>query len=366
MTNKFLSEELREWLDVSRREFMQRISLGAASAAVAGSVLAKSVSADELRDHVQVADTGKKVKVGIGLNYGPFNQPWRRGCWRLCKTVLDGGGEIVAVRGEPSKDSEQQSERQLLDRGIDVLCLGIYSQESETAFIVDEAKKRGIKTVGFAVPVKESPAVVEDTWGTAMVMGYQIQNVLQRQGTLVQTAEDRGFYTPFDMEGDLLELMTKYEPRMKMLPFMPGSTSTNDQISKGRENALALLQANPDPDSIQAIVSWWWPLTLGAVQALKQMNRKNIKVFNHYFSDQFLTEFQNPDNTIEFSTDTPWHIMGDKTGELALALGRGEDVKPNVYHVPVTSITKDQAAKSLAEIQEMDKQAIALLKQYGG
>ncbi len=72
MTNKFLSEELREWLDVSRREFMQRISLGAASAAVAGSVLAKSVSADELRDHVQVADTGKKVKVGIGLNYGPF------------------------------------------------------------------------------------------------------------------------------------------------------------------------------------------------------------------------------------------------------------------------------------------------------
>jgi hypothetical protein len=41
-------------------------------------------------------------------------------------------------------------------------------------------------------------------------------------------------------------------------------------------------------------------------------------------------------------------------------------VPNNVYRVPITAITADEAGKALAELQEMDKQAIALLKQYGG
>ena len=214
--------------------------------------------------------------------------------------------------------------------------------------------------------VKDLPAVVEDTWGTATVMGYYIQNALQRQGTLVQTAEAKGFYTPFDMEADMLDLMTKYEPRMKMLPFMHGGVSTQDEIADGRQNALALLQAHPEPHSIDAIISWWWPFTIGAGQALAQSNRTDIKLFNHYFSDQFLSAMAAKTYPIEFSTDVPWHLLGQKTGELAIKLGRGETVPNNVYRVPITAITVDEAAKSLAEIQDMDKQAIALLKQYGG
>ncbi|TIN53617.1 MAG: hypothetical protein E5Y29_32660, partial [Mesorhizobium sp.] len=70
------------------------------------------------------------------------------------------------IRGEPTKPSEQSAERALLDRGIDALVMGIYSQESETAYIADEAHKRGIKTVGFTIPVKNSPAVMDDVWGT--------------------------------------------------------------------------------------------------------------------------------------------------------------------------------------------------------
>ena len=69
---------------------------------------------------------------------------------------------------------------------------------------------------------------------------------------------------------------------------------------------------------------------------------------------------------LEFSTDVPWHLLGEKTAHLAVQLGRGETVPNNVYRVPITAITVDQAAKTLAELQEMDKQAIALLKQYGG
>ena len=349
---------------VNRRHFLGGMGLAVGAAGAAGLIggLKPVLAADRLP---AFESNGKKVRVGLGLNYGPFNQPWRRGCWRIVQTVLDAGGEVVTVRGEPSKQSEQDSARQLLDRGIDVLVLGIYSQESETAYIVDDAQRRGIKTVGFMVPVKDSPSVAEDTWGTATLTGYYLQNVLQRQGSIVQTAEDRGFYTPFDMEVDQLNLMTSFEPRMKMLPFMSGSVSTSDQISKGRENVLSLLQANPDPASLSAIASWWWPLTIGASQALTQMGRK-VHLTNHFFSEQLLSEMQSPDSQIEFSTDTPYHTAGDWVGKLAIALGQGVAVPPNTYHLPVTSITKAEAGAALKELKEMDEKAIALLRNYGG
>lgn len=347
-------------------KFSRRTLFSGAGALAGASLLGTGMMGSASAADLPVPKTGKKVRVGVPLNYGPFNQPWRRGCGALVQTLLDYGCEPVCVRGEPTKQSEQDAERALLDRKIDVLCLGIYSQESETAFIADEAKKRGIQTVGFAVPVKDSPAVLEDTWGTAASLGYFVHNALGHKGTIVQTAEDKGFYSPFDMEADMLDLMTKYEPRMKMLPFMPGSTSTSDQIAKGRENALALLQANPKPGSVSAIVSWWWPLLIGAGQALKQAGRTDVRLFGHYWSDQLLKDMAAKTYPIEFSTDVPWHTIGKKTAELAVALGRGQKVETKRYYVPVDSCTPETANAELAKVQKMDKEAIALLGKYGG
>ncbi len=350
---KNLLHEALEFGDWSRRDFMKK------SGVAAGTLLAAN--------QFSFANAaGKKVRVGIPLTYGPFNQPWRRGCWQLVKTVLDMGGEPVTVRGEPTKASEQQAELALLDRDIDVLVMGIYSLEPETEYIADEAKARGVPCVGFAAPVKDSPAVLEDTWATAMTLGYYVHNALGRKGTIVQTAEDKGFYSPFDMEADMLELMTRWEPNMNELPFLPGSVSTKDQISKGRENMLALLQANPEPGSVSAHISWWWTLTVGAGQAMQQLGRSDVRLFNHYFSDQFLSEMAAGTYPIEFSTDIPWHTIGTKTAELAMAMGSGETVAPNHYRVPTTAIVQEQAAETLAEVKEMDRQAIALLKEYGG
>lgn len=340
--------------DVSRRGFLAGTGSTLALAGLAGTLAAPAIA------------QAKAVRVGLGLNYGPFNQPWRRGCYTLLKKVVELGGEPVTVRGTPSKQSEQDSARTLLDRDIDVLVLGIYSLESETAYLVEEAQRRGIKTVGFAVPVKDSPFVTEDTYGTGTVMGYHVMNATGRQGTFVQTAESRGFYTPFDQEGDTFALMASYEPRMKLLEFMSGSVSTQDQISKGRENVLSLLQANPQPGSITGIISWWWPLTIGAAQALRQMNRSDVRIFNHYFSNQLLEEMSQPDSPIEFSTDVPWHTMGEMVADIAIKLGHGEEVPPFHSRVPVTQITKDQAPAALAEVQKMDEEAIAFLAKYGG
>jgi ABC-type sugar transport system substrate-binding protein len=350
---------------VSRRSLLRGLGAMSVGVAAVGGVLGQVKTA--LAQEVPLAtNTGKKVRVGLPLNYGPFNQPWRRGCAAIARTVQERGGELVTVRGEPSKQSEQQSELQLLDQGIDVLVIGIYQTESETAFIVDQARERGIKTVGFAVPVKDSPAVVEDDWGVGVNMGYLVQNALQRQGTIVQTAEDRGFYAGFDKMNDVVELMTKFEPRMTVLPFMSGSVSTSDQISKGRENVLSLLQANPDPASVQAIVSWWWPLAVGASQALRTMPDRDILIASHYFSEQLLGEMASPGSKIRFATDTPWGYMGEKVAELAMRLGRDEEVENIVYRSPINTIRANEAATTLEQLLAEDAAAIALLANYGG
>jgi ABC-type sugar transport system substrate-binding protein len=355
-----LAQEALEYAEWTRRSV-----LGALSAAGAG-LGAMGMTSSAHAEEAPQPSGGKKIKVGIPLTYGPFNQPWRRGCWQIVKTVMDLGCEPVCLRGEPTKQSEQNVERALLDRGIDALCMGIFSLESETAAIAEEAHKRGIKTVGFAVPVKDSPCVVEDTWGNTTVMGYYVQNALKRQGTIAQIAENRGFYQPADMEIDMMELMTRYEPRMKMLPVMPGGVSSQDELSIGRQNVLSLLQANPQPGSIAGIVAWWWPYAIGAGQAMQQLGRNEVRIFNHNFSDQLLSAMAAKAFPIEFSTDVPWDELGKKTAEIAVALGRGQDVPPIPYRIKVTAITQDQAAATRENLLDQDKQAIALLGKFGG
>ncbi|WP_246687092.1 hypothetical protein [Mesorhizobium sp. M3A.F.Ca.ET.201.01.1.1] len=350
---------------MTRRSLLRGLGSMYVGAAALGGLVAGRKTA-WAQDVPKAPSTGKKVRVGMPLNYGPFNQPWRRGCAAIARTVEARGGEFVTVRGEPSKQSEQQGQLQLLDQNIDVLILGVLQTESETAFIVDQAQQRGIKTVGFQVTAKNSPAIVEDSFTAGVQMAYLVQNELSRQGAVVQTAEDRGFFAGFDKSVDTVELMTKYEPRMKCLPFMPGSVSTSDQMAKGRENTLSLLQANPDPASVQAIIAWWWPLAVGAAQALRTAPDRDIMLACYYFSDQLLSEMASPGSKIKIAMDSPWRVSGEKVVDLAMLLGRGEKVENIVYYTETETIRPPQAAATREKLLAEDKAAIELLAKYGG
>ncbi|RVA02657.1 hypothetical protein EN939_30865, partial [Mesorhizobium sp. M7A.F.Ca.CA.002.05.1.1] len=104
-----LAQEATEYTDFNRRTLLKSVGGLIGGAALAStSILA---SAEEITPPA----AGKKVRIGVPLTYGPFNQPWRRGCWQIVKAVLDAGGEVVTIRGEPTKPSGQSAERALLD-----------------------------------------------------------------------------------------------------------------------------------------------------------------------------------------------------------------------------------------------------------
>ena len=340
--------------DLSRQDFIKRSGALAAAAVVAK---------PQLFDFIMKS---KKVRIGIPLTYGPLNQPWRRGAGMLVKKVLEMGAEPVTFRGEPTKASERNAEEQLLTRGIDALVMGIYQTQLESKATAQRAQSRGIPTVGFATYVYNSPAVVEDQFGTALKLGNWVLDKLQRRGTVVQTAENPGFYQPFDIEVSMLNLMVKWQPQMTMLPFLPGGVSTQNERQLSRQNVTSLLSAHPQKGSVNAIVSWWWPDSLGAADALRQTGRTEIIIANHYFSNELLTYMSQPNSLILASTDTPWHILGTKTAELAVRMARGERIPPTTSFVPVTFIEKKDAARTLADVKRMDSEVIALLRHYGG
>ena len=95
---KMLVEEALDFASFNRRSLLVRTG-ALAGASLLGGSFARTADAEEIKP----ATGGKKVRIGIPLTYGPFNQPWRRGCWQLVKTVLDLGGEPVTIRGEPTK-----------------------------------------------------------------------------------------------------------------------------------------------------------------------------------------------------------------------------------------------------------------------
>jgi hypothetical protein len=101
-----LLDEALRFGQLTRRGFVSGAATIAAGAGALASGLVTSASAQEF----DVPKTGKKVRVGLGLNYGPFNQPWRRGCWQLGKTVVVPVTQwFLALKRSPDVSKSQNS-----------------------------------------------------------------------------------------------------------------------------------------------------------------------------------------------------------------------------------------------------------------
>ncbi len=70
---KFWNEEMQEHIGFNRRQILAGLGAGIAAA---GALAATAQSAYALTSDIpKFVSNGKKVKVGLGLCYGPFNQP---------------------------------------------------------------------------------------------------------------------------------------------------------------------------------------------------------------------------------------------------------------------------------------------------
>ena len=320
-------------------------------------------------DAPNVTAAAKKIRIGVPLTYGPQNQPWQRGAAMLLQTLEKRGVEIVPMRGTPGGDSERAVMRRLMQMKVDALPIGIYSNRSESIPLVKEAQGLGIKTAGWITYAVDSPCVMEDAWAVANKLCQMMVANTGGEGGVVYTAESPGFYPPFDMMGKFLETFLKFQPRMENLGYVDGGVSTEDEVAKSRRNFTAFFRAHPKKGSVKVVMSFWWPDTIGAIQAMRDLGRdkEGILVFNQYVSKTLYEEMARADSPIVGTTDTDWRWIGEKLGNLLVDLAEGKKISANEnYWCPVPWYPKSQAPELLKALIKTDEWTHEKLIKYGG
>lgn len=116
-------------------------------------------------------------------------------------------------------------------------------------------------------------------------------------------------------------------------------------------------------------MSFWWPDTIGAIQAMREQGRdkEGILVYNQYASKTLYTEMARPDSPLVGTTDTDWRWIGEKLADVLVDLAKGKDVPQNeIFWCPVPFYPKAKAQELLDWITKTDEWTHNKLKEYGG
>jgi ABC-type sugar transport system substrate-binding protein len=156
---------------------------------------------------------------------------------------------------------------------------------------------------------------------------------------------------------------------MKLYPSVDGGVSTQEEISIARNNFAAVFKANPEKGAFKVIIGWWWPDTVGAIQAMREQGRdkEGIGVFNTYVSKTLLTEMARPDTPLVGCADLDCIKLGTMIGDFLYGVATNPTFpKTEVGWGPVQWIPKEKAKETLEWLTKDDERTQKKLKQYGG
>jgi ABC-type sugar transport system substrate-binding protein len=325
---------------------------------IVGGVMTNTMAAEE------------KIRIGVPLTYGPQNQPLQVMAAHILNRLEELGAQPVALRGSPSSESTLSVCRRLLQMNIKSLVVGIYPNRSESMGLAKEAHEKGVKTVGWGgTNIVDSPFITDDMWGNALNVGKKLYVFTQGEGGILHTNESKGFFPPADIMDNLFEVFMKYQPRMKLYPFIDGGVSTQDEIALSRNNFAAVFKANPKKGAFKGIVSWWWPNTIGAIQAMREQGRdkEGIGVFSTFVAKTLLTEMVRADTPLVGTMDIDCKAMGVTIAEYLYRLAKGENLSEEiVIWIPYKWIPRDQAKAALDNFNKEIEWTQKKLKEYGG
>ncbi len=213
---------------------------------------------------------GKK----IGIASREITNDYNRGIIAGAQKLIEGDGDTIVVadgQGDPRKHNENIEN--LINSHVDGLIIQLGNAQ-QLAPEVAKAKAAGIPVVTTSVGARTEGALTE-------VGGDE---------DLMATLMSRALLSSIDYKGDvyvvwvpgaplletrkrILEAMVKDYPKIKL-----HEVPTEHSAAKVQSQMEDLLTANPDPGSIAAVWGAYDLLTSGAVQAIRQAGRTEIKV----------------------------------------------------------------------------------------
>ncbi len=219
---------------------------------------------------VPASAAGKRI--GIALR--EITNDYNRGIIAGARKVIEADGDTVVVadgQGDPRKHNENIES--LINSHVDGLIIGL-GDAQQLAPEVAKANAAGIPVVTAGVGSKTEGALTEvggDEDLMAVLMTRALLSSIDYKGDVYVV------WVPgaplLETRKRILEAMVKDYPKVKL-----HEVPTEHSAAKVQTQMEDILTANPEPGSIAAVWGAYDLLTSGAVQAIRQAGRNEIKV----------------------------------------------------------------------------------------
>ncbi|SDT26934.1 sugar ABC transporter substrate-binding protein [Microlunatus soli] len=216
--------------------------------------------------------SGGKLKVGIASREitNDYNRDIIAGAAAVFKKH---GASVVTTNGGGDETTHENNIRNLINSGVDAIFIQLGDPES-LAPIVQQAERRGITvvTAGIGSAIK---GAVTDVGGDEMLMAEMVARALL--GAMDYQGDLYAFWVPgaplLETRLRVLKAVVADYPQVR-LHLEP----TDHSPAKVQSQMQAVLTAHPKQGSISGVWGAYDQMTSGAVQAIQQANRPEIKV----------------------------------------------------------------------------------------
>jgi ribose transport system substrate-binding protein len=245
---------------------------GCSLSAPGGSTGASSTPGTAASGGVSRGGSGGPLKIGIASReiLGDYNRDIISGAEA---TIKKAGGSFTVTDGQTSQTNEINNINNMINSGINGLIIQL-GDPGQLAPVVAKAQAKGIKVITTSIGSKVDGTLTDvggDEALMAEMMGRALLSSINYQGDVY------AFWVP---GAPLLETRLRvFQAMLKDYPKVTLHLEPSDfSPAKVQSQMQAILTAHPQPGSIAGVWGAFDQMTYGAVQAIQQAHRTDIKV----------------------------------------------------------------------------------------
>ncbi|HVG47950.1 MAG TPA: substrate-binding domain-containing protein [Rubellimicrobium sp.] len=248
--------------------------------------------------------------------------------------VVDTAGDIPAVISRLEDAATQQ---------VDAIVINVDPAQVEAGLA--QAQAAGIPVIG--MDAGSSPLLATNVTSNGYAMAAEtaayVVNRLGGEGRVVMFTFDP--FPPVQQRGVIADAIFGNNPDIEIIDRVTPDVQDGG-IADSRAKMEAILAANPEPGSINAVWAAWDQPALGALQAIEDAGRGGEGiVITGIDANPQAREAIAAGGSFEASVAQDFEGIGKATAE---AVGRalaGEDIKEPVTYVPTTLVTQANATE---------------------
>jgi ribose transport system substrate-binding protein len=245
--------------------------------------------------------------------------------------VVDTAGDVAAVVSR-LEDAVTQK--------VDAIVVNV--DPAQVGAGLEAAKAAGIPV--FGMDAGADPLLVTNVTSNGYAMAAEtaayVVNRLNGEGRVVMFVFDP--FPPVQARGVVADAIFKNTPGIEIVDRVTPDVQDGG-IADSRAKMEAILAANPDPGSINAVWAAWDQPALGALQAIEAAGREGEGiVITGMDANPEAREAIAAGGPFEASIAQDFKGIGTATAEAVAKKLKGEEV-PGVIYVPTVFVTKDNA-----------------------